>query len=63
MNRGLLTPSLTLPRLLRLSERIRHRVGHPVVDAGEHVGVGIEGYGDRRVTQEFLHELCVNAPA
>ena len=44
-----------------LSGRVTHRVSKPIIHAGEHVTVRIEGDGDGRVAQKFLHELGVDA--
>jgi hypothetical protein len=45
-------------RIVR-SEGTVHRVGQVVAHAGEDVRVGVEGYADVGVAQEFLHLLRV----
>ncbi len=40
-----------------LSERVSDRVGGSTAHTGQHVGVGVEGDGDRCVSQKLLHEL------
>ena len=60
VDRGSTTPTATPTRL---SEGFVHRAAYPSVHALEDMGVGVEGQGYRGVSQEFLHKLCVDAPA
>ncbi len=52
---------MLLAKCHQLGEGILHSSGSLIAHIGKHVRVGVEGYGDRGVSQHLLNDLRMNS--